>query len=96
MTGNQIAYWNLEEQKRSNRAKETETNRTNLVNEGIKSDTLAETKRSNLIQEGIKRDDVDSQIKRRSVQNGVDITSTVFDGIGTLGKLGTGIAGLFV
>lgn len=41
MTTNQIAYWNLEELKRTNLAKETETNRANLAKE-------AETRRSNL------------------------------------------------
>lgn len=41
MTSNQINYWNLQELKRSN-----------LINEGIKKDTLQETQRSNLIKEG--------------------------------------------
>lgn len=35
MTANQINYWKLQEDKRSNRAKETETNRSNLANEGL-------------------------------------------------------------
>lgn len=44
MTRNQIAYWELQESKRSNRAKERETNRSNVARE-------IETNRSNLAQE---------------------------------------------
>lgn len=36
MTANQIAYWNLQEAKRSNLAKEAETHRTNVENEKLK------------------------------------------------------------
>lgn len=46
MTSNQIAYWNLEELKRSNAAKEGETRRSNLARE-------AETSRHNVAQEYI-------------------------------------------
>nr|BBC20585.1 hypothetical protein [Dromedary picobirnavirus] len=45
MTGNQIAYWQLQETKRSN-----------LINEGLKSENLQETKRSNMRNEDIKED----------------------------------------
>lgn len=48
MTSNQIAYWNLQELKRSNVARESETNRSNLAREG-------ETMRHNVTQEGIDR-----------------------------------------
>ena len=41
MTQNQIAYWRLKEDQRSNLAKEAETNRSNLAKE-------AETYRSNV------------------------------------------------
>lgn len=43
MTANQIAYWNLQENKRSN-----------LANEQIRRDTVSETRRSNVINEGLK------------------------------------------
>lgn len=48
MTSNQIAYWNLQETKRSNAARETETARSNRAREG-------ETSRHNVVQEGIDR-----------------------------------------
>lgn len=35
MTTNQLRYWELQENIRANKARETETNRTNIVNEGI-------------------------------------------------------------
>lgn len=46
MTSNQIAYWTLQETKRSNQEKERETKRANLVSEG-------ETMRSHAAQEQI-------------------------------------------
>lgn len=48
MTSNQIAYWNLQEAKRSNVARETETSRSNRAKEG-------ETSRHNVAQEYIDR-----------------------------------------
>lgn len=88
MTGNQIAYWNLQESKRANQAKEQETLRSNLAKEQLGSETLSETKRSNiaketetnrsnLINEQIKTADVDSQIDRRNVQNMTDAVKSV-------------------
>lgn len=47
MTGNQINYWNLQEMKRSNLAKEQETKRSNVAKE-------QETARSNRQQEELK------------------------------------------
>lgn len=44
MTANQIAYWNLQESKRSNLAKELEMNRSNVAKE-------LETNRSNVAKE---------------------------------------------
>lgn len=62
MTANQIAYWNLQEQRRSNLereretqrsnlAKEKETNRSNLAREHLQGSELDETVRSNLVKE---------------------------------------------
>ena len=62
MTANQIAYWNLIESQRSNRAKEQETMRSNLekerltqrtqnINESQKWWEIDETKRHNLAME---------------------------------------------
>lgn len=45
MTRNQLAYWELQEKMRSNRATERETNRSNVAKE-------TETSRSNLAKEG--------------------------------------------
>lgn len=46
MTANQIAYWNLQENMRSNRVREAETNRHNVVGEAIDRDTqIAQQKR---------------------------------------------------
>lgn len=67
MTTNQISYWQLQESKRSNLAKEKETERSNRAQEGLEGRkvqetqrhnlvTESETERSNRVQEGIKRD----------------------------------------
>lgn len=53
MTANQIAYWNLVESMRSNRAKEQETGRHNLASESLGYQTLSETGRSNRAKENI-------------------------------------------
>lgn len=55
MTTNQLKYWTLEEDKRSHRAQETETNRANIMKEreterSNKAKEL-ENKRSNLAKE---------------------------------------------
>lgn len=61
-TANQIAYWKLQEEKRSNVSRETETNRSNLASEAetnrhnlateeVASGSLTETIRSNLAKE---------------------------------------------
>lgn len=52
MTRNQIEYWKLQEDKRSNQARETETHRANFVNEGLTRTGLAETGRHNRATEG--------------------------------------------
>lgn len=51
MTHNQINYWTLQESKRSNKAKEVETNRHNVATETQSSRELAETERSNRARE---------------------------------------------
>ena len=38
MTQNQIAYWNLQETKRTNRAREEETHRSNVTREELQAD----------------------------------------------------------
>lgn len=53
MTANQVAYWNLQETGRHNRATETETNRHNVVTEGIDLGNLNEKVRHNKATEGI-------------------------------------------
>lgn len=59
MTQNQIAYWNLQEAKRANRAKELESVRSNLAKEqeAQRSNLAkeAETNRANLASESVSR-----------------------------------------
>lgn len=51
MTANQIAYQELLEGQRANKAREVEVNRNNLVLEGIRQQEVDETKRANLARE---------------------------------------------
>lgn len=51
MTANQIAYQRSLEEGRANRAREIETNRTNLANEGLKLQEVQEVHRSNVVRE---------------------------------------------
>lgn len=99
MTQNQIAYWSLQETKRSNlireaetersnKAKETETNRSNVARE-------TETKRSNLVNEGRNQQLVDAQVHRMEVQNRNDTANAVFNGIDKTVGSATKVAGLF-
>lgn len=53
MTSNQIAYNVHLENQKHNRTTETETNRHNLVTEGISRDELSETKRHNIFGEQV-------------------------------------------
>lgn len=64
MTSNQLAYWNLQETKRSN-----------LINEGIKRDTVSEQIRSNKAKEKLQGRD----LTRREVE-------TVLGGISSIAK----------
>nr|AVX53498.1 putative ORF1 [Marmot picobirnavirus] len=52
MTGNQIEYQKLLEQRRANRASETETSKHNRATEGLGTSTLSETSRHNRAMEG--------------------------------------------
>lgn len=65
MTTNQIAYWNLQEQKRSNRAVEQETARANIARE-------MENIRHNTTTESIQDYTSKQQAKRWSYQNVID------------------------
>lgn len=96
MTQNQIAYWTLQETKRSNQVKEAETQRTNKANEGIRQQTVDETNRSNLVNEQIKQFTASEQAKRWENQNAVDIANATTGGIKNVGSVITGIAGLFI
>lgn len=79
MTKNQIDYWNLQENKRSNLAveKETnrhnvtteyETNRHNVVSEKIDLGRLQEQTRHNLATEGISQGSLDESIRHNQAQ----------------------------
>lgn len=54
MTANAIAWGRLQEERRTNRAKEVETNRSNLEKEAQGRQGLSETYRHNLADEGIR------------------------------------------
>lgn len=91
MTSNEVAYWQLQE-----------TKRANLVNEGIKADTLAETRRSNLVQEALKsrstdvqQQEADTRAKRAEYQNATDVVNSVTGGIKNVGSGVGSIIGLF-
>lgn len=96
MTQNQIAYWTLQETKRSNQVKEAETQRTNKANESIRQQNVDETNRTNLVNEQIKQFTADKQAKRWEFQNGVDIANAATGGIRNIGSVTPGIVGLFV
>lgn len=51
MTANQINYWNLQETRRANRARETETQRHNVKSEEYNTGNLLETSRHNMATE---------------------------------------------
>lgn len=101
MTANQIAYWTLQETKRSNLIKEGETRRTNLANEGIKRSQIYETTRANRAQEALKgqenvmrgneialkAEDLQSQKARRTNQTVTDYISAIGGVIGNVGKV---------
>lgn len=96
MTQNQIAYWTLQETKRSNQVKEAETQRTNKVNESIRQQTVDETNRTNLVNEQIKQFTASEQAKRWERQNAVDIANATTGGIKSVSSAISSIAGLFM
>lgn len=69
MTTNEVAYWSLQEQKRSNLAREAETKRSNLENERQGRTKLDQTERT-----------TQEQVYRWRTQNGVDIANAVTGG----------------
>lgn len=75
MTANQIAYWKLEEDKRSNRAKELEENRSNLQNELLTAERNGETERANRARERLTENELD--IKENLAKLEVIKTSSV-------------------
>lgn len=85
MTQNQIAYWKLQEDKRSNLARETETNRSNLARE-------TEEHRSNVASEDIRRFEAqaqkeyqDSMAAMKAVDTGVNFVGKAVDIVNPLG-----------
>lgn len=76
MTSNQIAYQNYLETVRANQAREQEQNRTNVANEGIKSDTLSENVRHNKVGEA-----------QKSVDQIISGTTAIGKALGGLGKI---------
>lgn len=103
MTGNQIAYWNLVENQRANKAKEaenyrsnvakeTETNRSNLIKEG-------ETNRSNLANEAISRDQLLEQKRNNDLNYETRKEANTVAAVNAGTKIvdsATKLAGLFV
>lgn len=82
MTANQVAYWNLQETKRSHQADETERNRSNVARE-------AENYRTNYANEQLKKYGIDVQKSRVDVQNQNETANTIFNGV----KTGAGLVG---
>lgn len=74
MTANQIAYWNLQETQRSNRAKEQENERTHMATE-------KETARSNKAKEALTGSLNAGQLARWEAQNRTDMANAVTGGI---------------
>lgn len=102
MTQNQIAYWNLQENIRANKAKEGENYRSNLAREiETNRSNVAkelETNRSNVAQERealrshqenerLTQQQRDTERSRTKVQNRKDTVSTVFSGIQLVDQL---------
>lgn len=82
LTGNQINYWRLQEDKRHNVTTETETNRHNVrtedeterhnrTTEGIDISKLNETKRHNLATEGIEGGKLSESIRHNKATEGI-------------------------
>lgn len=105
MTANQIAYWNLQETKRSNQVKEgisqgtlDETKRSNVAREtetnrsNVARET--ETARSNKAKEALTADIQDAQKKRWEHQNSLDDARTVHESMKTMTDVLSGGIGI--
>lgn len=88
MTTNQIAFWNLKETERSNKAREDETRRSNIAKEteNVRSNLAKEqeTNRSNLASERI----TNSNNKWRNVN---DTARTALQGVKTFTDAGSAL-----
>lgn len=86
MTQNQIAYWTLQETKRSNLINEAEQKRSNIAREAenTRSNVAKETElnRSNLIREAREGKLADAQIKRWGDQTNLESIKIATDVIG--------------
>lgn len=77
MTQNQISYWKLQEEKRSNVAKETETHRSNRVNEEIANFRNLEEQRHNQASEAIQNLDLEERARHNTVSEGEALRSNL-------------------
>lgn len=100
MTANQLQYWNLQETKRSNLAKEGEEKRKNVENINAEYSKLEETKRHNQAAEteNIRHNKVSETTEKvKAVTRGAKDVSQAFknitDGFSGVGKLIGGILG---
>lgn len=87
MTANQLKYWDLQEQKRANLAKEQETQRSNLAKE-------LETNRANVVREEMDRPYIRAKTSESSTKSVENITRSVknsADAAESLGKMITNI-----
>lgn len=94
MTSNEVAYWQVQEQKRSNLMNESlkdfankETRRSNMANENIKKDTLSESQRHNQTTERIDEKQVDAQSQRWQDQSFFDGINAATNVAGAVSKL---------
>nr|AVX53544.1 putative ORF1 [Marmot picobirnavirus] len=74
MTSNQIAYWTLQETKRSNKQREREDKRSHRANEAISSGNLAEQIRSHKAEEQIDISKLSETARHNQAQEGISST----------------------
>jgi len=77
MTHNQIEYWKLREEQRSNQAKEQETERSNRANEGINEARRIEEGRHNLESENLNRLSLEETARHNTATEGETIRSNI-------------------
>lgn len=105
MTTNQIAYHNLLESQRSNKARESENYRSNLAKEAenYRSNTAKEQEniRSNKADESIRRrsnkiksQELDESKRHNKVQEGIGISDSVSKHTSAIGSVIKGIGSL--